>query len=589
VPKGVHIADSGAYGGGTFGRYENFYGRKWILDFIYILGPTKQLQATPNLGYYKNLICRAAEDPDFVGNWCRPESQLTNVVLEEWLAALFWDPFKVSEQQFLEDYVVRRFGAQSMDNMLASAQEADWAMSYGKAVEYYCSIGSYWHPITFPYILLICDEDDIRRAGLGAESMERSLELALAESADQAGNPLYDYYLEHVFLTYCSRMYLLSLRSLSEAYYDEVHNNGGSQARRRFEQEGSKLVRTCELMARGLSADPNYSVYASNRGGLDDAFSSGYWGNVFFSEVIRLKYRPLAQGMVDWLRQRLNSGNTSLPTVGEIEPVWIKARQDGIAAAKAELASYSAPTVWPPVAETVRSAFEEMKLSGCSAAAYADRLQTPRKHSWLVFSRFGHSPAVEVGAPEPIYDIIDGLGRTEYLYDFGPGRSVRNDFKMVHPTMAYSRTLGYGWENTNGLDGWDSAYPDDLQGDFIYGFAPRTFRVDLPNGRYQVTVFSRHTGFQMGEQRHGHYVSDPSVLRVISDGRERLRMSTRYEVYSPSWLGRFPPELKLDDQFKSGNFEVEVKDGKLRLTFSSPNSIPWTVSGLAIVPVIGKD
>ncbi|MBI2841825.1 MAG: carboxypeptidase regulatory-like domain-containing protein [Armatimonadetes bacterium] len=587
VPKEVGMADSGAYGGGLFGTYGQFPGRKWVLDFIYLLGPTNQLQAVPNLGYYKNLLCYAAADPDFLGNLCRPEAQMTNMLLEDWFSRLFWDPFTADEQQYLEDYVVHRYGEQSKTNMLASVKEAARAMSYGKPSEYYILVSGFNSPMSYPIMMFLWDDDDIRRGRLGADMLERALESALAERAAQSGNALYDLYLEEVFRTYCMRLYHLALLRLSEAWYSVLFQGGGQAARDKFEAEALKLSRICTFMAQGLSADPRYSLYymayPGSPNSLDGIFTDCYWCNVYYPEIIRLKYRMVTEAMVGWFRDRMNSGNRNLPTVWEMSPALQPARDAALAAAKAEFAAYTPPTQWPPISGVVSNAFNSLKALGCGFSSFASTFERPRKQGWMLCSNNGRAPSYTVGAPEPIYSTIDSYGRSDYLYDFGPGMMVLDDFHQALPKTAYSPETGYGWLDTTGLDGWDSGYPDDLHGDFVYGTSPHTFKVDLPNGQYNVLVFGRHTGFEMGYQRHGHYVSEPSELRVSVLGTTQATISARYEAYSPGFS--FPAQLTLGDQFKQQSFVTNVTNGQLELTFSGNGSTAWAISGLMIIPV----
>jgi hypothetical protein len=79
---------------------------------------------------------------------------------------------------------------------------------------------------------------------------------------------------------------------------------------------------------------------------------------------------------------------------------------------------------------------------------------------------------------------------TGYNYDFGTASSpVASGYTRVTETTAYT-SGGYGWTDTSGLESRDrTSLADYLKRDFVMqSSSPRTFRVDLPNGNYSVTV-----------------------------------------------------------------------------------------------------
>jgi len=79
-----------------------------------------------------------------------------------------------------------------------------------------------------------------------------------------------------------------------------------------------------------------------------------------------------------------------------------------------------------------------------------------------------------------------GLPAVEGLraFDFGPSKAaVYPGFEACNEKMAYDKDRGFGWD---GPESCDRVYgPDDLAGDFIRG---GQFRLDLPNGKYEVNV-----------------------------------------------------------------------------------------------------
>jgi hypothetical protein len=583
VPGEVGISDSAAWGGGCFGRYDSFNGRDWLVDIIYILGPTNQLQLLPNLGYYRNLFRLAAEDEDFLGTFVRPEWQMTNPMLEDWLAELSWNPHRHDVDGFLKDYVIRRYGAANVTNMLASLTEAVHSMSYGKPAEWDCSIGSYFHPMIYPGMLHLFGADAVRRASLGADMLERGLDLALAQRQQLGNSPLYDHYLDELFRSYCLRIYMLSLRRLSEAYYRELFQDGGAAARATFDNEAAKLLRLCDLMAEGLSADPRLSLYRNNPGGVEQAFLDGYWGTHFYPEVVQLKCKAIAQATVDHLRRKLEAGDRSLPTTDDMGGVWGEATKAACERAIAQCAEYREPPRWPSVSDTIARVLGEMRHNEFSVQAYRDYFDAPRHNGWMVFTHAGRQPDWEIGAAEPIYAQIAELGDTVGKFDFGVGLLVREDFQRVTRTTQYNGEQGFGWRDIEGLDGWDSGYPDDLYGDFVYGLEAHTFSVDLANGDYHIVVYARNTGMEIGDQRHGPILAAPSNLIVSADGEQKASVSCQYEWASLGWAD-YERKLTAQDQYKEARFRVSVNDGQLSLTFANATAVPWAVAGLVICP-----
>jgi len=69
-------------------------------------------------------------------------------------------------------------------------------------------------------------------------------------------------------------------------------------------------------------------------------------------------------------------------------------------------------------------------------------------------------------------------------FDFGPAKSaVYPGFEGCNEKMPYAADRGFGWDKPQGRD---RVYgPDDLAADFLHG---GRFRLDLPNGRYEVNV-----------------------------------------------------------------------------------------------------
>jgi hypothetical protein len=120
-------------------------------------------------------------------------------------------------------------------------------------------------------------------------------------------------------------------------------------------------------------------------------------------------------------------------------------------------------------------------------------------------------------------------------------------------------TGGYGWTSTSGLESRDRTAPaDDLRRDFVMSStAAGTFRVDLPNGNYAVTL-------TMGDQDYAH---DNMVVKM--NGSVKLA-----DVDTAAGA------------FAVNTFNAAVTGGYLTLEFSDAGGADgsWIVNGLSIVP-----
>jgi fibronectin type 3 domain-containing protein/lysophospholipase L1-like esterase len=121
-------------------------------------------------------------------------------------------------------------------------------------------------------------------------------------------------------------------------------------------------------------------------------------------------------------------------------------------------------------------------------------------------------------------------------FDFGPGASAAG-YTQVLPTTAYNQTLKYGFTDITRVTSRDRGAPDSLRGDFCMPVGT-DFKVDLPNGDYNVTVIS---GDQIAF----------STVSIAAEGIVRLN-----------------PLGGVAGQFGQGTFQVTVADGQLNLTFT---------------------
>jgi fibronectin type 3 domain-containing protein len=116
---------------------------------------------------------------------------------------------------------------------------------------------------------------------------------------------------------------------------------------------------------------------------------------------------------------------------------------------------------------------------------------------------------------------------------------------------------GFGWIDPSGLESRDrSALADDLKRDFVtHASAARTFKVDLPNGNYSVSI-------TMGDN---DYLHDNMVVKA--NGATSLA-----DVDSAAGA------------FTVSTFTVTVSGGSLALEFSDAGGADpsWVVNGLTI-------
>jgi hypothetical protein len=144
-------------------------------------------------------------------------------------------------------------------------------------------------------------------------------------------------------------------------------------------------------------------------------------------------------------------------------------------------------------------------------------------------------------------------------FDFGTSSSpVASGYTRISETTAYS-SGGYGWTSTSGLESRDRGTPsDDLKRDFVmHASAARTFRDDVPNGAYAVTV-------TMGDSSYAH---DNMVVKA--NGATVL-----------------PDVDTAVGAFVVNTFNVTVSGGSLSLEFSDAGgSDPtWVVNALTVSP-----
>jgi fibronectin type 3 domain-containing protein len=100
-----------------------------------------------------------------------------------------------------------------------------------------------------------------------------------------------------------------------------------------------------------------------------------------------------------------------------------------------------------------------------------------------------NTPTTPTATPTMTPTATATIPAATYKYDFGTGSSnLAGGYTRVTEATVYSAG-GFGWVDATGLESRDRSGPDDLNRDFVMSSsAARTFKVDLPNGNYSVSI-----------------------------------------------------------------------------------------------------
>ncbi len=144
-------------------------------------------------------------------------------------------------------------------------------------------------------------------------------------------------------------------------------------------------------------------------------------------------------------------------------------------------------------------------------------------------------------------------------FDFGTATSpVASGYQKVTEATTYT-SGGFGWTNTTTLESRDRGAPaNDLKRDFVLdSSAARTFKADMPNGTYAVTVTMGDNGYA-----HDNMVVKANGTTVLPDVDTAL------------------------GAFAVNTFNVTVTTGSLSLEFSDAGGTDptWVVNAVAISP-----
>ena len=184
---------------------------------------------------------------------------------------------------------------------------------------------------------------------------------------------------------------------------------------------------------------------------------------------------------------------------------------------------------------------------------------------------------VKTSAPEHVW-----------AFDFGPpSQSLMLGWRAVSHETRYTPQRGYGWGPRGGTP-WNGAARDTTFGTMLLAdfceAGGYNFHVDVPPGRYGVTVFYENSGYWGGEQAmHGE-------RRILVDGREVWQESRadgpahalyRFEDVEPIgvdiWETYMEPELA-----RPARFEADADGEGLTLRFEADRVWGSKVAALAV-------
>ncbi|WP_416147562.1 hypothetical protein ACM26V_15145 [Salipaludibacillus sp. HK11] len=133
---------------------------------------------------------------------------------------------------------------------------------------------------------------------------------------------------------------------------------------------------------------------------------------------------------------------------------------------------------------------------------------------------------VEESTDEPVH----------YQFDFGSATSpVEDGYTQVASDLVYEETIGYGLDQV--VDSRNREGPDDLRRDFTIFTGNYEFKVDLPNGEYDVHIISgdedagNRTGFIIeGEDKGNTHVGSGNYIEfketiTIEDGQLNIEVT----------------------------------------------------------------
>ena len=175
-----------------------------------------------------------------------------------------------------------------------------------------------------------------------------------------------------------------------------------------------------------------------------------------------------------------------------------------------------------------------------------------------------------------------------WAFDFGPKDQAETlGWTAVTWDTLYDSQRGYGWGPQGGTP-WDGSARDTTFGgsllqDFCAAGGYR-FRVDVPAGRYRVTVWFENSGYWGGEQaRHGERKILHNGVTVWSETRPDgpAHALYRFEVVEPVGIDLWDTYMA-DELARPATLDVEAASDGLQLAFQSDIAWGCKIAALAV-------
>ncbi|NQU10122.1 hypothetical protein HQ590_04985 [bacterium] len=183
-----------------------------------------------------------------------------------------------------------------------------------------------------------------------------------------------------------------------------------------------------------------------------------------------------------------------------------------------------------------------------------------------------------------------------WALDFGPpGAPVMAGFQPVAAADDYRADRGWGWTGGSGRCEYDNELPDALGRDLVSGPPDQTytntFRIDLPDGEYEVTV--------CGQSLAGGLAFVPArSYRIAAEGRMKVEVPiSAGDFYSSRilfrgidhnwWPGQDVWTEEVRDRLPEHTLAVTVADGRLDLAFDTM-AVYWVAVHSAATPTADR-
>lgn len=192
---------------------------------------------------------------------------------------------------------------------------------------------------------------------------------------------------------------------------------------------------------------------------------------------------------------------------------------------------------------------------------------------------------VRLEQSNPAPQSFPGLHR----FDFVAQRfHTQSGFVGVTPQQTYRQETGFGFQNLRVWRLLDSQYADTLLRDAILSTSG-SFRVDLPNGTYEVHLFARHLGYWYEHfwKRQDIWIQGKPWIRLRRNhAKDYLKDVLRFQDVEPKPSDN-AYDLYLRPLLAAYRITVRVRDGKLLLRWQGDGSgVP--LNALVLYPVQEK-